>query len=70
MLLTANQLNASDSIESPYRSDRATARRDVENWIMTYDQRRLHFSLCYRTPIAVRIAWQERMSITAQSKGR
>jgi len=45
--------------------DRATARRDIENWIKTYNQRRLHSSLGYQTPHEVRIAWQQRMSSAA-----
>jgi transposase InsO family protein len=43
--------------------DRATARRDIENWINGYNQRRLHSTLGYQTPVEVRTAWQERMSI-------
>jgi transposase InsO family protein len=54
-----------DPINEPYRPDRATARRDIENWIKTYNQRRLHSSLGYQTPDEVRPAWQQRMSITA-----
>lgn len=45
--------------------DRATARRDIENWIKTYNQRRLHSSLDYRTPDEVRTAWQQRMLTAA-----
>jgi transposase InsO family protein len=45
--------------------DRATARRDIENWIKTYNERRLHSSLGYRTPAEARTAWQERMSMAA-----
>jgi transposase InsO family protein len=45
--------------------DRATARRDIENWIKTYNQRRLHFSLGYRTRDEVRTAWRKRMSTAA-----
>lgn len=44
--------------------DRATARRDIENWIKTYNQRRLHSSLGHQAPVEVRTAWQERISIT------
>jgi putative transposase len=43
--------------------DRASARRDIENWITAYNERRLHSSLDYRTPAEVRSAWQERMSM-------
>ena len=45
--------------------DRVTARRDLENWITTYNQRRLHSSLGHRTPVEVRTAWQERISRAA-----
>lgn len=45
--------------------DRATARRDIENWIKLYDERRLHCALDYRTPIESRTAWQQRMSTAA-----
>ena len=42
--------------------DRASARRDIENWIIDYNQRRLHSALGYETPTAKRISWQERMA--------
>ena len=45
--------------------DCATARRDIENWIKLYNERRLHSSLGYRTPIESRTAWQQRMSTAA-----
>jgi transposase InsO family protein len=45
--------------------DRATARRDIENWITLHNERRLHSTLGYRTPVESRIAWQERMSMAA-----
>ena len=45
--------------------DRETARRDIENWITAYNERRLHSSLGYRTPLEVRTAWQQRMSTAA-----
>ncbi|HEV3172960.1 MAG TPA: IS630 family transposase [Actinocrinis sp.] len=45
--------------------DRATARRDIENWITHYNQRRLHSALGYKTPAETRTAWQQRMSIAA-----
>jgi len=35
-----------------WRPDRATARRDIENWIKAYNERRLHSSLGYETPTA------------------
>lgn len=44
--------------------DRATARRDIENWIKLCNQRRLHSSLDSRTPPEARTAWQQRMSTT------
>jgi putative transposase len=46
-------------------SDRATARRDIENWIKAYNERRLHSSLGYEPPTAARIGWQERISTVA-----
>lgn len=45
--------------------DRASARRDIENWIKTYNERRLHSALDYRTPTETRRAWQERMATAA-----
>ena len=48
--------------------DRASGRRDIENWIKTYNERRLHSAIGYRTPTESRRTWQERMSTTAQSK--
>ena len=42
--------------------DQASARRDMENWITHYNQRRLHSTLDYQTPNSTRNAWQERMS--------
>ena len=45
--------------------DRASARRDIENWITAYNERRLHSSLGYKTPIEVRTAWRERISMAA-----
>lgn len=45
--------------------DRATARRDIENWIKGYHERRLHSSPGYEAPTAARIGWQERISTAA-----
>jgi transposase InsO family protein len=45
--------------------DRAAARPDIENWIKSYNERRLHSSLGYRTPLESRIAWQQRLSTAA-----
>ena len=45
--------------------DRATAHRDIENWIRAYNERRLHSSLGYQAPLEVRTAWQQRMSTAA-----
>jgi transposase InsO family protein len=45
--------------------DRAGSRRDIENWITSYNTRRLHSALGYRPPAETRRAWQERMSIAA-----
>jgi len=42
--------------------DRASARRDIENWIRLCNDRRLHSSLCYQTPAEARSAWQKRMA--------
>ena len=42
--------------------DRASARRDIENWISSYNGRRLHSTLNYQTPTETRRAWQERMT--------
>ena len=38
--------------------DRATARRDIENWAIDYNERRLHSALDYQPPTATSIAWQ------------
>jgi putative transposase len=46
--------------------DRASARRDIQVWIKTYNERRLHSSIGYRTPTEIRTAWQHRMSMTEQ----
>jgi len=46
-------------------TDRASARRDIENWITLYSQRRLHSALGYQTAAETRTAWQERMSTAA-----
>jgi transposase InsO family protein len=45
--------------------DRATARRDIENWIRLYNGHRLHSSLGYTTPVESRTAWQRRIAIAA-----
>jgi transposase InsO family protein len=45
--------------------DRATARRDIESWIKAYNERRLHSSLGYQTPVESRTAWQQRISAAA-----
>ena len=37
--------------------DRASARRDIENWITDYNQRRLHSAVDYRTPAETRRVW-------------
>lgn len=47
------------------RPDRASARRDIENWIMSYSERRLHSALGYRPPTEARRAWQERVPTVA-----
>jgi putative transposase len=44
--------------------DRAGARRDIENWIKTYNERRLHSTIGYRTPTEMRRARQEHISTT------
>ena len=45
--------------------NRASARRDIENWITSYNERRLHSALGYRPPREARTAWQQRMSTAA-----
>jgi putative transposase len=45
--------------------DRAGARRDIENWIKCYNERRLHSTLGYCTPSETRRAWQERIAMAA-----
>ena len=44
--------------------DRAAARRDIENWIKFYNERRLHSSLSYQSPAETRRAWEKRMAAT------
>ena len=44
---------------------RANARRDIENWITQYNERRLHSDLGYNTPTETRRAWQYRMTTAA-----
>jgi putative transposase len=46
-------------------TDRASARRDIERWITVYNERRLHSSLGYKTPVESRTAWQQRTSMAA-----
>lgn len=48
-----------------YWPDRATARREIENWITSYNERRLHSALGYRIPAETRRAWQERIAAAA-----
>ena len=45
--------------------DRASARRDIENWIKVYNERRLHSALGYQIPTEARRAWQERIAMAA-----
>lgn len=45
--------------------NRAGARRDIENWIRLYNDRRLRWSLCYQTPAETRSAWRKRMATAA-----
>jgi putative transposase len=41
--------------------DRSSAHQDIETWITSYNERRLHSSIGYRTPTEMRTAWQEQM---------
>ncbi|WP_063628014.1 IS3 family transposase [Actinospica robiniae] len=45
--------------------DRAGAGRDIENWIRSYNERRLASALGYLTPSETRRAWQERIAMPA-----
>lgn len=45
--------------------DRASARRDIEDWIKSYNERRLHSTIDYRPPTEIRRTWQERMVTAA-----
>ncbi len=45
--------------------ERASARRDIESWIIDYNQRRLRSALDYRIPAETRTAWQQRMFTAA-----
>jgi putative transposase len=44
--------------------DRTSARRDIENWITSYNQQRLHSTINYWTPTETRTFWQELMAMT------
>lgn len=52
-------------IGTEYWADRASACRDIENWITDYNARRLHSAIGYSAPAVMRRAWQERMSMAA-----
>jgi putative transposase len=52
-------------IGASFWPDRASARHDIENWIIHYNERRLHSALGYQTPLETRSARQQRMSTTA-----
>jgi putative transposase len=45
--------------------DRTSARRDIENWIKSCNERRLHSTIDYRPPTEIRRTWQERMVTAA-----
>ena len=45
--------------------DRASARRNIENYITDYNARRLHSAIDYQPPTTKRLAWQTRMSTAA-----
>jgi len=45
--------------------DRASAHRDIENWIKSYNERRLHSAVDYKTPTETRRARQDRMTTAA-----
>jgi transposase InsO family protein len=52
-------------IGASFWSDRSSARRDIENWITAYNERRLHSAIGYQIPTETRRAWQERMARAA-----
>jgi putative transposase len=45
-----------------YWPNRASARRDIENWIKAYNERRLHSAIGYQIPTETRRAWQDRIA--------
>jgi len=45
--------------------NRASARRDIENWITEYNHRRLHSAINYQAPTSTRRAWEHRMAMVA-----
>lgn len=45
--------------------DRTSARRDIENWITAYNERRLHSAIDYQIPTETRRAWQKRIATAA-----
>ena len=45
--------------------DRASAHRDIENWIRSYNERRLHSAVDYKIAPETRRAWRDRMTTAA-----
>lgn len=58
-------LVAGNAIGIGSRRDRASTRRDIENWIKSYDERRLCSALGDRPSNEARRLWQEHMSTAA-----
>ena len=46
-----SQARVLNRVHSTYWPDRASAHRDIENWIRHHNQRRLHSTLDYKTPV-------------------
>jgi transposase InsO family protein len=65
-IVASNEIMHTDrgAMGTASRPDRVTARRDIENWIKFYNERRLHSAVGYQTPAETRRAWEKRIAAT------